>query len=229
MTYDLRQMVKAKPDSPRRSSIRVRGGPKKLEKDLLAILVAVVNDPNGQIAVGTAIQRALGWLNSSAKWNLRQWEREVLSQLRLDLRGLATEQDLDPEVREAFEWLAALIRDLQEQTEAQIRLAQIAARAQNLSASEVRATVAAVRQRQRSRAALIAHDQTQKILAKINERQQVEAGITKYKWNHSFLPNARRHHVERQGNIYEWARPPRGGHPGTEINCRCTASPVLDV
>lgn len=231
MTYDLRQLIRAQGKRRKPGPLRVKTPPKRLVNGLEAALQSVVRaaaSGGSERLNSEQILAAQDWLAYAAQWNRRNWESTFQSQFGVDLRGLATSMHLDPEVQVAFRWLLELMDDLHRQTVAKLRLAAVAAEAlPGGTATLTREAVAEVLKAQKRRAHLIAHDQAQKILAKINERQQVEGGITKYRWNHSFLPNPRRHHVERQGNIYSWSRPPRGGHPGTEIQCRCTAEPYL--
>lgn len=236
MTYPLATMSKVeqgrrqKPRNPR--AIRLKQAPRRVSgglEDMLLDLVRRSTPGANEDVVADAVRRAEEWLSYASVWNLKNWETTIARDLGVDLRGLATVMSSDPEVRVAFAWLLELITDLHRQTLSKLRLAAVAAEAlPGGTVALTREAVSKVITAQRRRAKLIAHDQAQKILAKINERQQVEAGVTRYKWNHSFLPNPRRHHVERQGNTYSWSRPPRGGHPGTEINCRCTAEPVIE-
>uniref|UniRef100_A0A6H1ZNS5 Putative capsid morphogenesis protein n=1 Tax=viral metagenome TaxID=1070528 RepID=A0A6H1ZNS5_9ZZZZ len=86
----------------------------------------------------------------------------------------------------------------------------------------------------RSRARLIARDQVAKLHGQLDRLRQQEAGITRYVWRTSKDERVRSTHAERDGQTYEWADPPGnmddpadGGHPGTPIQCRCTAEPVL--
>lgn len=81
----------------------------------------------------------------------------------------------------------------------------------------------------RSRARLIARDQTMKHLAQVQEAQQAAAGVTRYTWRHTGSErNPRPEHVARDGRVFHWSKPPADGHPGHAINCRCTAEPVLE-
>ena len=254
MTYDLPAIVR---QSGRRKPrpIRVRGHTLAQERQFLAILARVVTFWRGQIRqleptftfdampeprqieaagaeanlmVAALIRDLQEWAARSAGWVALNWVQRVRAETGVDLSLLATSQEGNAAVRAAVEWAVALIRDLNDQTRNRLvgALADITAR--GVPQKEAAEIVRGVLQSSRRRAELIASDQTQKIVAKLNKAQQLEAGVTKYVWNHSFLPNARRHHVERQGNVYQWAKPPRGGHPGTEINCRCTAAALPD-
>lgn len=222
MTYPLAEIIKQQ-GKTKISFVTLRSLPLKFEKELRAILRrAVSEDPASAML---AIRDAEMWLRRISRWNRDNWERTILSATGVDLSGMPSDMASHQLVIDAFAWLRELILDLQRETASRMTLAR--ASAVGRPKAELAEAVRNVIAHQQRRAQLIAHDQSQKIGAKLNEAQQREAGVSKYKWNHSFLPNARRHHVERQGNIYSWDRPPRGGHPGTEINCRCTAAAVI--
>jgi len=85
----------------------------------------------------------------------------------------------------------------------------------------------------RSRAALIACDQTMKFYGELNREQQTGLGIDDYVWN-GMLDNAEREmHLDLEGEQFKWGDPPvtnpQGdlNEPGGDYRCRCTASPVL--
>lgn len=78
------------------------------------------------------------------------------------------------------------------------------------------------------RAKLIARDQTTKLNASLTKLRQQEAGVTEYVWQTSGDERVRPTHKENDGKVFKWDKPPKTGHPGTEINCRCVALPVLD-
>lgn len=78
------------------------------------------------------------------------------------------------------------------------------------------------------RAALIARDQVGKFYGSVQRARQTNLGIKRYIWRTSRDERVRPEHVEREGEIFEWADPPEDGHPGQPINCRCTAEPILE-
>lgn len=84
------------------------------------------------------------------------------------------------------------------------------------------------------RAALIARDQNNKATAVMVRTRALEMGITKAKWLHSAGGKTPRpEHVKFSGQLFDLAT----GHdfnngegvvwPGTPINCRCVAAPVV--
>lgn len=83
-----------------------------------------------------------------------------------------------------------------------------------------------------SRASLIARDQTAKLASQIAQEQQQRYGIEKFQWSTSGDARVRQSHADLDGKIFTWkdGAPGQNGHiwPGTEFQCRCTGSAVLD-
>lgn len=79
----------------------------------------------------------------------------------------------------------------------------------------------------KSRAALIARDQTLKLNGALNRVRQVNAGVEKYTWSTSHDERVRESHAELDGEVFSWDAPPEPGHPGEDFQCRCVAIPVL--
>ena len=76
----------------------------------------------------------------------------------------------------------------------------------------------------RSRANLIARDQTAKMNSAFNEDRQTSVGITQYQWQTAGDERVRPTHADNDGQIFDWDSPPEvTGHPGHDINCRCVA------
>lgn len=96
----------------------------------------------------------------------------------------------------------------------------------------------------RDHARMIARDQTAKLNSEITHRQQVDAGVTKYRWSTSRDSRVRDCHKELDGQIFQWDDPPemwydtksrgrvytgRRCNPGQDFCCRCCALPVFDI
>jgi len=80
------------------------------------------------------------------------------------------------------------------------------------------------------RARLIARDQIGKIYSDIERQRQQDAGVTEYMWQTAGDSRVRPTHRANEGKIFQWNNPPEmTGHPGTAINCRCVAIPVVDL
>lgn len=84
----------------------------------------------------------------------------------------------------------------------------------------------------RSKAKLLAKDQTLKLGAAITKERQTQSGITRYIWSTSGDERVREGHRDLDGTVQSWDDPPDTGdgernHPGEDYQCRCVAIPVL--
>lgn len=79
------------------------------------------------------------------------------------------------------------------------------------------------------RARVLATDQLNKLNGEVTRKVHASLGLKTYKWRKSIgKKRPRPHHAARHGKIFAWAKPPSGGHPGTEVMCGCGADAVLD-
>lgn len=99
--------------------------------------------------------------------------------------------------------------------------------------TELRADIQRVFGVKRSRADLIARDQTQKVHSQINRARQKAIGVTRCEWLTVGDERVRSRHRRASGVIYLLDNPPPVGpggrpvHPGEDYQCRCQAIPVL--
>lgn len=94
-------------------------------------------------------------------------------------------------------------------------------------------------------ARVIARDQTNKLSGNVSQAMQTAAGVSRYVWRTvqdervrgnptGLYPRALPSHYALDGTIQRWDSPPevgpyfRNGHPGSAIQCRCYADPILD-
>ncbi len=81
-----------------------------------------------------------------------------------------------------------------------------------------------------SRARRIARDQVSKLNGQLTQARQSGLGITHYFWRTSGDERVRDSHAAKEGERFAWDSPPSDtGHPGDDINCRCTAEPDLST
>ena len=74
----------------------------------------------------------------------------------------------------------------------------------------------------------ITRDQTQKLIAQLNQQRQADVGVTHYVWRTSEDERVRPSHRRNNGREFAGRSPPPAtGHPGNDIQCRCTADPIL--
>jgi len=87
----------------------------------------------------------------------------------------------------------------------------------------------------KSRATLIARDQTVKHNAATQQAQAKAAGITRYRWRITRDEATRPMHRALDGKEFSYDQPPvtnKNGdrnHPGEDYQCRCQAEPVIDL
>jgi SPP1 gp7 family putative phage head morphogenesis protein len=90
----------------------------------------------------------------------------------------------------------------------------------------------------KSKASLLARDQTLRLHGELTELRQRNVGIEEYDWDTSGDERVRPRHAELQGTRQSWADPPvvqyatakrpeRRAHPGGDYQCRCQAIPVI--
>ena len=91
------------------------------------------------------------------------------------------------------------------------------------------------------RARAIAADQTHKAIQSISMQKMLDQGFKKFQWVYTYRSKeSRPSHVRMNGKIYRFddppvvnadrpSEPPRRGLPGSEINCKCVARPVMEM
>jgi SPP1 gp7 family putative phage head morphogenesis protein len=82
-------------------------------------------------------------------------------------------------------------------------------------------------------ATLIARDQISKYYGTVNRARQQELGVTKFIWRSVNDERVRDRHAELEGQTFSWDDLPVNDQgeeifPGSEIQCRCSAEPVMD-
>ncbi len=83
----------------------------------------------------------------------------------------------------------------------------------------------------KSRAKLIARDQTAKVNASLNAHRAKANGSIEYIWKTSKDERVRSRHKKLEGKRFKWSS--QGsvccGHPSDDVNCRCTARAVYSL
>lgn len=79
----------------------------------------------------------------------------------------------------------------------------------------------------RTRADFIARDQVGKLNGQITRMRQTNLGLTRYVWRTMRDEKVRLEHARREGIVFDWNKPPIGGHPGEDYGCRCYPEPMF--
>lgn len=74
---------------------------------------------------------------------------------------------------------------------------------------------------------LIARDQAGKLFGDLNRIRQTDLGINGYVWRTMEDNRVREEHQLRDGDEFQWEKPPEDGNPGEPIQCRCYGEPDL--
>lgn len=158
------------------------------------------------------------------------FQEQIVS--RLGLSALLT---ADPEQLRALfvQENVRLIRSLTQNTADQIEQLIFISLRQGISIRELECIIQNKLAITKQRAQLIARDQVSKYSGDLTRHNQINAGITHYRWETSRDERVRPEHRALDGKIFAWAEPPvstkSGGrfHPRQGINCRCDAIPII--
>lgn len=177
-------------------------------------------------ALGSELDEARGVAREVARWNQRQINRQIRAVIGVDL--FAAEPWLESTTSVFARKNAALIKDvttkgISDVSEIVSRGLQQGTPARGM-AKEIEDRLGVTKRRART----IARDQVASLNGEITRNRQSQLGIKSYVWRTSMDERVREEHAAREGEEFKWESAPSGGHPGEDINCRCTAEPVMD-
>ena len=169
-------------------------------------------------------------LRGEAGRHSKAFRRAAKRALGVDLAAVVRDEDLSDMLRVASLRNAALIRSLGDDAVGRVQRAVL----DGLVAGHGATRLAKELQRDfgvlRSRAELIASDQTAKLNADLNRFRQTQAGVTTYEWVSSRDERVRDRHRKLDGTRYRWGQrtgAEDGLPPGKPIRCRCIARGIL--
>lgn len=193
-----------------------------------------------ELAVRRAANKAAADVDAH---NKRQLGKQVQAATGMDLIGNDGHR-LSPIIEGFVEQNVGLITDITPALAAKVQAAILHA----LTTGQVHEDLAATLEQhmgfEANRASLIAIDQVGKLNGQINAKRQQDLGVTEFVWKTvedervrgnptGKYPKAKPSHFARDKKTYKYSDPPKGADgapslPGIEINCRCSADPVLD-
>ena len=76
----------------------------------------------------------------------------------------------------------------------------------------------------------LTRDQTSKMVGNLTKQRHGDLGVKKYQWFTAGDERVRDSHRNNEGGTFFWNKPPPDtGHPGEDIQCRCSAVAILDT
>jgi len=196
--------------------------------DALADWFAIFNGMRDRL-VQAAIGRVRTVITGESVQHTRRWNAIVQSQINVNLDNVVRQEALNGYLDAVALRTAGLITGIYDDTVRHVAKITQKAVLNNLSVNDLRKQIQDRLGISTRRANNIARDQVATLTSELNHIRQEQAGVTQYEWSTSGDGRVRDLHEEFDGNVYTWARPPRDGHPGVAINCRCVAIGILEV
>lgn len=183
------------------------------------------------VALSALAEASIGLLDATALRIAEHNRREMNRVLRINLRR--SDLGLEDFIEEFRARNVALIRTIPQQSLRQVEAVVERAVSGQIRVEALRGQIQERFNVSRSRAALIARDQTLKANANITQLRQQAVGVQDYIWTTSRDERVRDGHSDLDGTRQSWLVRPvvddsgRTAHPGEDFQCRCTALPIL--
>lgn len=155
----------------------------------------------------------------------KQIASHTKSIIGVDLTPFYRASDIQDEVDEQVEANVALIKSIPSQYTDKLEALVMNALQTGQTNDELAHEIKKLGHSTDNRARLIAADQMGKINGAINKKRQESMGVETYDWQDSNDDRVRPLCESHHGKTFRWDTPPKGGHPGQKIKCRCTALP----
>lgn len=171
-------------------------------------------------------------LSLEAKRHTEQFNNIAKSTLGVDLSTVVAQDDLDEYLRNAAARNAGLIKSLGADTVKEVERIVLQNQINGGTATNVQKQLIERFGVAKSRAKLIATDQTVKLSSELNAIRQQQGGVKTYEWSTSHDERVRPLHRGLDGNIYEWGKSTGaegGAPPGMPVRCRCVALAIVDI
>ena len=168
----------------------------------------------------------LSFAKEVADFTFKDFDRQIKRVTGTKLNPF--ESFVDTEIRDFVKENTALIKNIGDVTSTRISSIITEGLKDKKDQKTIASEIQKVIQSSEKRAALIARDQIGKLNGRLAKERQIRLGITQYQWSTMRDERVRPLHREREGKIFNWDDPPSDGHPGTPINCRCSANMLLN-
>jgi len=165
-------------------------------------------------------------VNKGDKFNRTVFIRNIKKDMGVDVSNILTDKGLKKLLDKRIKENVDLIKTIPKEYFARVRVAIKQGRKADDTAFSIRKDLKQIGKITQNRAKLIARDQVSKTNAALNEFRQQDIGVTEYTWRTSGDERVREDHRANNGRKFRWDKPPsKTGHPGHDVQCRCTADP----
>jgi SPP1 gp7 family putative phage head morphogenesis protein len=169
------------------------------------------------------------WSIRAEGWHRGRWRGAVLTATGIDLQTILSPHDEADTVQAFVARNVGLVRSVSDETRQKVGDIVFRGYQARTPAREVARDMADAVELGRKRALRIASDQNKKLAARLDQARQEQAGIATYTWRHSLKRHPRQIHVERNGKVFQWDKPPADGPPGTLPYCGCRAQARISL
>lgn len=175
------------------------------------------------------LRRIRSILTGESERHTKRWTAVIQTQVSVDLSNVVRQEALDNYLDAVALRSAGLITGIYDDTVRAVAALTQEAVVNSVSVNTLKKQIQERLQISTRRANLIARDQVATLTSELNHIRQEQAGVLKYEWSTSGDSRVRDLHEEFDGKVFTWAKPPRDGHPGAAINCRCVAIGILET
>ncbi len=196
--------------------------------DQVAALIASLTFSYKALVTDTKINRtATDQAFRVSNFNQQQFNKVL--QRSLSVNPIGDEPYLQNQINSFVKQNVSLITNIGDEQTRRIEASLLRDLSNGLGSAEIRRNLVKIENFSRNRAKLIARDQTAKFNSELSGLRMQNVGIDEYEWLTAGDERMRPRHQAQNGKIFRNDTPPAGtGHPGHEVNCRCTRQPVIN-
>jgi len=182
------------------------------------------------LANSTAKLMAIPFVSETNRMNKDRFYSAVKNTAGVDLGVIARSENLEDTLRLSVTANVDLITSIPEQYFKKLEGVVYRGMIEGQSATSLTEQVMAIGKVEYKRAKLIARDQTSKLNSALTKQRAQNVGSEEYIWRTAGDGRVRDSHIKNNGKTFRWDDPPpKTGHPGTDIQCRCVAQVVIKV
>jgi len=164
----------------------------------------------------------------NSEFNRKKFVKQINKAVGVDITSILADSNVDSALRASVTENVALIKTMPAKQFDRIERVVLQGVTSGNDFFSIKKDIKAIGGVSKRRAKLIARDQVSKLNGNLNRIRQDDIGITHYFWRTSEDERVRPDHAANNGKRFAWDSPPAiTGHPGEDIQCRCTADPDL--